>query len=517
NAVKGIIVALKDPNRKVQSTAIVDVRRGLSMARKITIALIAMLMTVLAGIAYQRSLTLSSPPLDKSIAVLPFADMSPSHDQEYFCDGVAEEIINVLAQVRGLKVIARSSSFQFKGRNEDLKKVGQLLGVSSVLEGSIRKSSEKIRVTAQLINTSDGSHLWSKTFERTASDIFSIQDEIAAAISESLEATLSPSDKEIRERWDEAAWKDYQLGRFYYDRGGVGDEAIARNYFKNSVTKDSTHSISWSYLATLNLLTSTWGEAERSNAIALQLDSSNVEAWVNHAYFSIYREFNHRTATVILQRVMRAEKSAKTLRNINSILNTLGRTREGIPYGLQAIELDPLQPRAFDYLERSYYQLRNFDSANFYYNKLFQISPQFRGTFIMRYKTIYAKIDSYLAQGNWIEAEKLLPQNNEPISLSYWSVTSYMKGDKRASDKYLRELKQIAADEKEFYLTNYFIAIAHCFRKENEDALSALEKSLEKREVMLTGRIKNEPVLDPLRKEPRFIKMVKYLDREDPE
>src|SRR6187401_442704 len=128
-----------------------------------------------------------------SIAVLPFANMSRDPDDEYFSDGLAEEIINALAQVPGLKVIARTSAFAFKGKNEDIRRIADTLGVTNVLEGSVRRAGSRVRVTAQLILAADGTHLWSQRYDREIADIFAVQDEIAAAIAEALKVTLSPA------------------------------------------------------------------------------------------------------------------------------------------------------------------------------------------------------------------------------------------------------------------------------------------------------------------------------------
>src|SRR6266550_4416083 len=134
---------------------------------------------------------------EKSIAVLPFINMSNDPEQEYFSDGMAEEILNSLSHLKDLKVAGRTSSFQFKGKNVDLREVGEKLGVATVLEGSIRKQGSKLRITAQLINVEDGFHLWSEKYDRTMDDIFAIQDEIALAITEQLKITLFEKDREI--------------------------------------------------------------------------------------------------------------------------------------------------------------------------------------------------------------------------------------------------------------------------------------------------------------------------------
>ena len=134
---------------------------------------------------------------EKSIAVLPFVNMSNDPEQEYFSDGMAEEIINSLAHIKDLKIAGRTSSAQFKGKNIDLRDVGKKLGVGNVLEGSIRKQGNRIRITAQLINVEDGFHLWSEKYDRNMDDIFAIQDEIALAITEQLKITLLEKDREI--------------------------------------------------------------------------------------------------------------------------------------------------------------------------------------------------------------------------------------------------------------------------------------------------------------------------------
>jgi len=143
------------------------------------------LKSALGGVSFSSG----SPP---SIAVLPFADMSPARDQEYFSDGLAEEIINALTRIPNLKVIARTSAFAFKGKNEDIRRIAESLGVANILEGSVRSAGSRVRVTAQLINATDGSHLWSQRYDRDMSDIFAIQDEISEAIAEALKAKFAP-------------------------------------------------------------------------------------------------------------------------------------------------------------------------------------------------------------------------------------------------------------------------------------------------------------------------------------
>ena len=171
--------------------------------------------------AAKQATTTASPvaaaaPNEKSIAVLPFADMSAGKDQEYFADGLSEELLNLLAKLPELRVIGRTSSFQFKGRNEDLRAIGEKLNVAHILEGSVRKSGEKLRITAQLIRAADGSNLWSESYDRTLDDIFAVQDDIAGEVVKALKLTLLGPTSMTRSRpVDPEAYNLALQGRFF--------------------------------------------------------------------------------------------------------------------------------------------------------------------------------------------------------------------------------------------------------------------------------------------------------------
>jgi serine/threonine-protein kinase len=172
---------------------------------------------------------------DASIAVLPFADMSPAHDNEYFSDGLAEEIINSLAQASDLKVIARTSAFAFKGQNVDIRHIAETLGVTHVLEGSVRKAGERIRVTAQLISAADGSHLWSQRFDRQLEDVFAVQDEIAEAIARALRVKLSATPRQIV---NVAAYEAFLKGKHHWARLTPDALERSREYYEQAVALD---------------------------------------------------------------------------------------------------------------------------------------------------------------------------------------------------------------------------------------------------------------------------------------
>ena len=190
---------------------------------------------------------LSAKPQDRqpSIAVLPFANMSDDREQEYFSDGLAEEIINALTQVQGLKVIARTSAFAFKGKNEDVRKIAETLGVSNILEGSVRRAGNRLRITAQLIHAADGTHLWSQRYDRDMTDVFAIQDEISQAISEALQVRLAPRARAVNVE----AYQLYLKGQYYRWRPTPENMAKAKECFEQALAIDPNYAAAYSGLA----------------------------------------------------------------------------------------------------------------------------------------------------------------------------------------------------------------------------------------------------------------------------
>ena len=181
--------------------------------------------------------TTSSPP-EKSIAVLPFADLSEAKDQEYFCDGISEEILDGLARVDGLRVVGRTSSFSFKGENANVSEVGKKLNVASVLEGTLRCEGNRVRITAELVNTRNGFHLWSETYERELQGVFAVQDEITRSIVEALKVKLAVS-LPVHEQRNTEAYELYLQGLFFSNKSSEADLRRALNFFQSCSRKRS--------------------------------------------------------------------------------------------------------------------------------------------------------------------------------------------------------------------------------------------------------------------------------------
>ncbi len=196
-----------------------------------------------------------------SVAILPFVDMSPGRDQEYFCDGIAEEIINALCCIRDLRIASRTSSFQFKGRSADVREIGRALGVGAVLEGSVRKAGDRVRITAQLVNSADGYHLWSESFDRELSDVFAIQTEIAQKLVAALRVSLSRQERELIQRRGTSNPEAYDLylrGQAYLRDGTDSAMGPAIEFFREAIRRDERFAQAHAGLANAHSIKGLW-------------------------------------------------------------------------------------------------------------------------------------------------------------------------------------------------------------------------------------------------------------------
>ncbi|GAG55045.1 unnamed protein product [marine sediment metagenome] len=274
---------------------------------------------------------------DPSIAVLPFVNMSADPEQEFFSDGISEEILNALAKVKQLKVAGRTSSFAFKGKNQDLRLIGDMLGVQHILEGSVRKSGMKIRITAQLIQVEDGFHMWSETYDRELNDVFAIQDEISAAILIQLKAHLIGVDAEaiaLSDRTNSEVYELYLLARQQLYGRTTAAMQIAAGQLDKAIAIDPAYAPARALRGIATLLLSDWSygdiphlEAESQARVflekALQLDPGLAEAWAGMGLYHQQRPGESSQSIEALQKalainpnLMDASKVASSLRSI---------------------------------------------------------------------------------------------------------------------------------------------------------------------------------------------------------
>ena len=337
---------------------------------RLNIAIICMLVVALAYFIWEARFAVDKPAetaasgpgvaqpsaaavSEKSVAVLPFVNMSSDPEQEYFSDGLSEELLNRLAQNSRLQVAARTSSFQFKGQNQDVGEIGRQLKVDNVLEGSVRKSGNRLRITAQLIRVDSGFHLWSETYEREMDDIFAIQDEIAQAISNALEAELgtSPTSADAHPTENLEAYQAYLQARFLLAKRGEANMLEAHALFEKTVSLDPNYSKAWSSLAynyallpyygTTVSVQQAWEKVSLAANRAIQLDPGNAEAHAALAFSNYQDDFKS-----ILQTYERAYEldpnSADVLNFYADFLSKIGDFTASERIQNRAIEVDPL-------------------------------------------------------------------------------------------------------------------------------------------------------------------------------
>ncbi len=304
----------------------------------------------------ERAPTEGSDPTEKSIAVLPFVNMSSDPEQEYFSDGLAEELLNRLAQNNSLRVAARTSAFQFKGQNLDVAEIGRQLKVDHVLEGSVRKSGSRLRITAQLIKVQDGFHVWSDTYERELTDVFAIQDEISAAIANALElelGTTAGGEDVAKPTSNIEAYNLYLQARFYLATRIEKNLLQAADLFQQAVALDPGFSKAWSGLALTYALLPWYGptipESEgarktlESAQAAIKLDPENAEAWVARGYIETFFLWDWTAAEISLERAITlAPNDADVVNLYGSAMVALGDFVQAERYERHAVELDPL-------------------------------------------------------------------------------------------------------------------------------------------------------------------------------
>jgi TolB-like protein/Tfp pilus assembly protein PilF len=345
------------------------------------------------GLAVPNKQEIHSGPKDKvkSLAVLPFVNMSPDPDNEYFSDGITEELLNVLAQVDGLQVTARTSSFAFKGKHEDIRQIGSQLGVKTILEGSVRKAGNRVRITAQLISVADGYHLWSESFDRRLDDIFEVQDEIALRISNRLREKLTlvaGKDMLVKIPTENIeVYNTYLKGLFHANKWTVEDTNIAIDAFQKAVDMEPDFALPWSGLANLHIYLGASGKrppaqvypkAKEYAEKAVQLDDRSAESHCSLASAYFYYEWDWDKTLQSLERAIHLNPSYAGAYLLKALVFSIkGNADKAIATMQKSIQLDPLSaPGIFAYASILGMSGR-FQEAMDQYDKLAEISPHF--------------------------------------------------------------------------------------------------------------------------------------------
>jgi TolB-like protein/DNA-binding winged helix-turn-helix (wHTH) protein/Flp pilus assembly protein TadD len=449
-----------------------------------------------------------------SIAVLPFADMSVAKDQEYFSDGLAEQLINDLAKISGLKVVGRSSAFQFKGKNEDLREVGRKLGVANVLEGSVRRDGNHVRITAELTKADDGFQLWSQTYDREIKDIFGVEDEIAQAATEALRLKLlgsngQPVASNLRSMNPEA-YQAYLQAEYFRGRGQSKedlDKALA--YTDVAINLDQKYAPAWALrslvqnaMAETGLTDTTEGfrkardDAER----AIALDPTLASAYLALARTQIFYDWDWDAGNTSLTKAAELEPGSVEIFRIRSYLaRVVGNLDQAIKLYEQAVALDPL--RANSHLGRGYllYVAGRYDQAQAALQKALDLNPQAALVHLTQGKIL-------LAEGKPQQA--LAEMEKEPSGWGRFTgqaLAYHTLGREQESNASLAGL--IAKNHTD---AAYQIAQVYAYRGEPDKSFEWLERAYEQRDAGVT-EISSDPLLKSLHHDPRYAELLKKL------
>jgi len=440
----------------------------------------------------------------QSIVVLPFTNMSSDPENEFFADGITEEIINALAQIEDLRVVARTSAFSFKGKHVDLRTVGGRLNVTTVLEGSVRKSGNRLRIMAQLINVADGYHLWSERYDRELQDIFEVQDEIAQTIANRLKVTLvrptthavvpffaldeGPTRTETQKPLVRAGTKNlqaYQLylkGRFHWNKRTPDASRKAIEYFHESIEEDPAYALAYTGLADayneasfLNVFPprEVMPKAKAAATKALEIDDGLAEAHVSLAYASFTYDWDWTAAGRHFEQALKVNPSyVRSHAFYPLFLGSLGRFEEAVAAAKRALDVDPVSPAGSHFLAVQLYLSRQFDQAIQECHKTLEMDPN--------YAISYALLgQAYLGKGLYGEA---LPDLDKYLALSRGSASSLellgyahaQLGERNEALRMVEELRELA---KRSFVSSFSLALVYAGLDDRDQAFTWLEKA----------------------------------------
>ena len=446
---------------------------------------------------------------EKSIAVLPFVNMSSDKEQEYFSDGLAEELLDLLSRVPDLKVPARTSSFYFKGRQVTIGEIAKALGVAHVLEGSVRKSGHTIRVTVQLIRADDGYHLWSNSYDRDLKDVFKVQDEIAAAVVEALKARLQAPGQEAAEHRtsNTEAYNRYLLGKQFIYRGGLEDYRHAVEAFQKAIALDPSYAAAYAALAIakLNLrLEGPSGTVDDTGPAAaeraIELAPGLADGYAARGMQRLFLSFNWSGAQADLEKALAfGPHDSDNQRRYGILLATLGRMPEAIAVMRRQIEVDPLDAGAWTELGLYLAITRQFALARQAGRRGLEISPE--NSWVHRSLGTTELLDGRAAQA--LSVYRQVPF--EPGRLVGVAIAEYSLGHRKESQQ---ALDALLAKYGGTWL--YSIATVYAWRGELERAFEWLARAYAAHDDGLV-RLKTDPLLASLRGDPRYKALLRKM------
>jgi TolB-like protein/Flp pilus assembly protein TadD len=457
----------------------------------------------------KRAADSASPAIsEKSIAVLPFADMSENKDQEYFSDGLAEELLDMLAKTPGLHVIARTSSFSFKGKPDDIPTIARKLGVANILEGSVRKSGTRLRVTTQLIRASSGEQAWSETYDRELKDVFAVQDEIAGAVVRQLQLKLAPAqDSAAHGTSNFEAYNQYLLGRQFGNRQTPDGYRRAIEAYRQAIALDPRYTAAYSELVVVEFfLADQIGDAagfQRAQAAAdkaVELGPEDAAAYAARGFIRENVAWDWAGAQADMEKSLALDPSdARVLSRYASLLATLGRLPEAIATARRAVALDPLSTTAWLWLMETQYPSRNFAASHEAIRRALEISPE--SSYALNDLAILQLLEGN-AEASVATARKV---EVDVFRLCGIAMAAHTRKDPKESQQALDDLVAKHAAEAADQ-----IADVYAWRGETDKAFEWLDRAYAQHDNGLI-QIKYDPLLDSVRADPRYAALLRKM------
>jgi TolB-like protein/Tfp pilus assembly protein PilF len=512
NAIKEIISAIKNPTQTIPLHAgnrqlVTGTNQNPSRKKALVISLAAVLIAVVGYFFYQqRTTTNEQPTLDKSIAVLPFVNMSNDPEQEYFSDGISEEVLNLLAKVPELKVIGRTSSFYFKGKNEDLRIIGEKLGVANLLEGSVRKDGDKIRITAQLIRASDGTHLWSETYDRKLESVFELQDEIANNVLKELKLKLLGA--AIANQATSVELQNLILKGKYFANQGEFKKGI--DIYQQALALDSGNASVWAELARFKIglantvYTKDFDQDYRlvkqyaKRAIALDKNNSNAHRMLG--LFYVLYDFNWKEAEKELMLAIKLDpNNSDAYRSFGSFNEVYSRnTTLAIENHKKSIELNPLNTVSLASLGRSFLNAGKYDQAISVFQQAIEISPRLNSSLF------YVYIVSHQPQRAKALLQEMVDLPNEREKIMMQALVEYEMGQtEKAYQTLIHCLIDYSGD-------SYTPSRVFAYMNKKDEAFRWLEKAYQEKFGIFN--LQTDRLMINLRGEPSYRELLKKMN-----
>ena len=468
--------------------------------------------------AYAFFFVASPPPNEKSIAVLPFENLSEEKSSAYFADGIQDEILTRLSKIADLKVISRTSTQRYKHTSQSPSQIAHQLGVANLLEGSVQKTNDQVRVNVQLITAANDTHLWAETYDRELTDIFVVESDIATTIAKTLQARLTGAEEAAIAKRPTANREVYELclkGRFFWNKRTAADLRKAIEYFNQALDKDPSYAPAYAGLTDAYLILSQYGAASPADSFpqaiaaakkAIELDDTLAEAHTSLACSLAYYDFDFEQSVKEFERAIQLNPNYATAHHwlSNGVLSALGRFERAITEGKRAVELDPLSLVINADLGQDFFYARRYDEAIAHLRKTIEMDPRFYFAHWVLGTALQLKGQLSDAIAEYSKAVEL---NDDPSVLALLGQ-AYARAGQR--DEAQKILVRLSGEARSRYVQAYSFVLMYLALGDKERAIDEMERGYRERDANV-AQIKTDPMLDDLRGNQRFEALVNQI------